>query len=431
MTGMTSAVAVRDLGALAIETGQTRWTEMQEAAFGQLGIADAPEGDKGVFLHVSQRTGLDPFSKQIYMIPRWDYQAKKNKYTIQTGIEGFRVMRSRAERLEGVRGILSRPVYYDAEGAEHKVWVSRGVPVAVEMTYTVRDRNGVETPYTSILRFDEYRQTRKDGDQQVLSGQWATKPTHMLEKCTEADVYRKAFPQDFSGVQLDDAMPPPDPDAPAAAPPVQRVTAEQLRVRRPQTATATVVAPDAPPAGGEAAVAPSAAAPAPPASGAPSSPAPAATPSASAESPQPGAGEDPTTSGASSSAPAPDSGSQQKTDGPSPSTGSGSASTAKADPDAPASVTNPQITAIWTILTNVFGFTGKDKEQARLVCAHIVQHDLSSTTMLSKTEAGTILDTLGHWQYGAEQEHQEPRDYMLALIASQDPDAQDGATDAQ
>jgi phage recombination protein Bet len=242
-----SALAVREHGALAIEAGQTRWTEMQEAAFGQLGIADAPEGDKGVFLHVSQRTGLDPFSRQIYMIPRWDYQAKKNKYTIQTGIEGFRVMRSRAERLEGVRGILSRPVYYDREGKEFKVWFFQQPPVAVEMTYTVRDRNGVETPYTSILRFDEYRQTRKDGDHQVLSGQWATKPCHMLEKCVEADVYRKAFPQDFSGVQLDDAMPLPDPDDAPAEPQRQRVTAAQAAQRRPQTVTATVVTPDAAP----------------------------------------------------------------------------------------------------------------------------------------------------------------------------------------
>jgi len=256
MTTTANGLALRDdraivnvpAGALAIEAGQTAWTTMQAAALGQLGIADAPEGDKQVFLHVYQRTGLDPFAKQIYMIPRWDYQAKKNKWSIQTGIEGFRVIRGRAERAEGVRGILSRPLFYDAEGNEYKAWLSRGVPVAVEMTYTVRDRNGIETPYTSILRFDEYRQTRKDGDQTVLSGQWAVKPTHMLEKCTEADVYRKAFPQDYSGVDLDDAMPEPDPDAVTAyqrqAPPVADLKARAAA----HTVTATVVTPEPSPA---------------------------------------------------------------------------------------------------------------------------------------------------------------------------------------
>ena len=96
---------------------------------------------------------------------------------------------------------------------------------------------------------------------------------------------------------------------------------------------------------------------------------------------------------------------------------------ATGDPDAnPGSVTTKQITAIWTILTKEFGFGSAeaDKDQARLVCAHIVDHDLSTTTMLSKREAGTILDTLGHWQYQAEQEKQDPRDYMMALLVAQD-----------
>jgi recombination protein RecT len=92
--------------------------------------------------------------------------------------------------------------------------------------------------------------------------------------------------------------------------------------------------------------------------------------------------------------------------------------------EAHGTVTTAQITAIWTILTGVFGFTRDEKDQARLVCAHIVQRDLASTTHLSKREAGTILDELSTWQYGAEQESQHPRDYMTALMISQDPDAQ-------
>ena len=242
-------------GALAIEAGQTAWTTMQAAALGQLGIADAPEGDKQVFLHVSQRTGLDPFAKQIYMIGRKENKKEKRgdrwvdnwtvKWSIQTGIEGFRVIRSRAERDEGVRGILSEAVYYDGKGQEYDTWYFQQPPVIVKMTYTVRDRNGIETPYVSKLRFDEYRQTRKenrDGTEvQVLSGQWATKPVHMLEKCTEADVYRKAFPQDFSGIHLDDTMPLPDPDdVPAQRQPAPQVGDLRQRAAA-QTVTATVI----------------------------------------------------------------------------------------------------------------------------------------------------------------------------------------------
>ncbi|MGH6656560.1 MAG: recombinase RecT [Actinocrinis sp.] len=274
MTGMSNDLAVRGeraavsvpAGALAIEAGQTTWTTMQAAALGQLGIADAPEGDKQVFLHVSQRTGLDPFARQIYMIGRNEKKNVKQpggrweevwttKYTIQTGIEGFRVIRGRAEHKEGIRGILSRPVFYNGAGDEFKVWFFKNPPAAVELTYTVRDRNGNDTPYTSILRYDEYAQTKKQTangvDTWVPVSQWATKPVHMLEKCTEADVYRKAFPQDFSGVDLDDAMPAPDPaDAVPEQPQRQRVTAGQARARAPQTVTAAAepVTPDVPPA---------------------------------------------------------------------------------------------------------------------------------------------------------------------------------------
>jgi len=247
---MTNALAVREpTGALAIQADQVRWEPMQLAALGQLGIADAPDGDKQVFLHVSQRTGLDPFARQIYMIGRPEKKNRKlpngqwteektTKWTIQTGIEGWRVIRDRAERRNGVRGIKSRFTYYAPDGSDHKVWVRRDPPVACEMTYTVIEPGGREVPYTSVLRFNEYVQTKtvkQDGqDVTVAVAQWATKPVHMLEKCVEADAYRCAFPQDYSGVVLDDAMPYAEPDEAPAAPERQRVTGEQARARAAQ-----------------------------------------------------------------------------------------------------------------------------------------------------------------------------------------------------
>lgn len=265
MNATGNALAVREpAGALAIQDGQVEWTTMQLAALGQLGIADAPDGDKQVFLHVSQRTGLDPFARQIYMIGRQEkknvkqpngqwIEVKTTKWGIQTGIEGWRVIRDRAEKRYGVRGIKSRFTYYAPDGNAFPVWVRRDPPVAIEMTYTVVEPGGREVPYTSILRFDEYKQSKtytKDGQEVTVAiAQWAVKPVHMLEKCCEADAYRCAFPQDYSGVVLDDAMPWQDPDdAPAVQPERQRVTgddlrarAEQARQQQPQRVTSTVV----------------------------------------------------------------------------------------------------------------------------------------------------------------------------------------------
>lgn len=216
--------------ALAIQPGQISWDSTQLAALNQLGLADASDGDRSVFLHVSQRTGLDPFARQIYMIPRREKvpgtQNWRTKWTIQTGIEGWRVIRDRAERRYGVRGTLSRAIWYDGDGGEHKVWVRPDPPAACELTYTVKDSEGFETPYTSVLQFREYAQTGNDGQ---LIAQWASKKSHMLEKCTEADVYRKAFPQDFSGIYLDDAMPQDTPaDAARDGRPRGRVTAGEV-----------------------------------------------------------------------------------------------------------------------------------------------------------------------------------------------------------
>src|SRR5690606_39397880 len=90
----TTEIAVSTVGALALDPHQTEWTGPQKAALAQLGIADAPAGDQLVFLHYAQRTGLDPFAKQIYMIGRREWDAKTRqetyRYTTQAGIAGLR-----------------------------------------------------------------------------------------------------------------------------------------------------------------------------------------------------------------------------------------------------------------------------------------------------------------------------------------------------
>lgn len=101
------------------------------------------------------------------------------------------------------------------------------------------------------------------------------------------------------------------------------------------------------------------------------------------------------------------------------------------DYDTPGTAPANMITAIWTVLSTNYRFTKNEKDQARAVCAHVISHDLASTTNLSRNEAKTILDTLGHWQYQAEREQKSPRDYMTALMASQDADPRDEDEEAR
>jgi phage recombination protein Bet len=377
VTTLDSRQPAQPSAALAIRPGQTDWDKFQAAALSQIGLKDASNADRAVFLHQCQRTGLDPFSRQIYMIGRNEKQRDGSwgtKWTIQTGIDGWRVIRDRAEKRAGVRGILGRAIFYDREGNEFRVWVRPDPPAACEITYTVRDATG-ETPYTSVLQFDGYVQT-KDGRPVA---QWATKGPHMLEKCTEADVYRKAFPQDFAGISLDDAMPPPD-EAPAPA--NGRVTAADIQGRtRPQVRGQIMHGP-------------------PDASPAETAPfAPPAEPAGEAPTPPDENEPVPTNGDAATSATGP---------------GNGGASS---DPDEPL-VTAGQLTAIRRILTAVFAFTRDEEEQARAVCAHITDRALGGMKDMTRSEGRAVVDTLADWRAKAKEQEVPPRDYLDEVMTA-------------
>jgi hypothetical protein len=95
------------------------------------------------------------------------------------------------------------------------------------------------------------------------------------------------------------------------------------------------------------------------------------------------------------------------------------------DYDTPGTATSGkggQLTALWTILKTEFGFGEDEKEQARAVVEHIVQHKLtgSTTASLSFNEARTVLDTLAHWLAQAKDKGDEPRDYLIAVMVAEE-----------
>src|SRR6266702_2094025 len=77
-----------------------------------------------------------------------------------------------------------------------------------------------------------------------------------------------------------------------------------------------------------------------------------------------------------------------------------------------------QLTALWTVLNEVFEFSSDQKDQARSVAEHVIGRDLPGTTGdLSYNEARTVLDTLANWQKVAESRGEHPRDVMIAAMA--------------
>jgi len=185
---------------LAIQPGQTGFTQKQVAALRQLGVEKVNESDLAVFFHQCVRTGLDPFARQVYLVGRWDGRSQSTKYTIQTGIDGYRLI---AERT----GVYA--------GSDES-WVEgpNGLPTSATVS-VYKVIGGVRCAFTATAHWSEYCQTTKDGRPMGL---WAKMPHRMLAKCAEALALRKAFPQDLAGVYTSEEMSQADSETRVTAP---------------------------------------------------------------------------------------------------------------------------------------------------------------------------------------------------------------------
>jgi len=183
---------------------------------------EATDNELKLFLYAAQRYGLDPLRRQIFCIHRSANQningqwVTAKKMTIQTSIDGFRILAERS----GEYGGQDKPkFFYDKDGnvesAEVTVYRFRG---------DLRYQAAVVEAY-----FNEYQQTGKDGKAQGL---WAKMPRTMLAKCAEALALRKAFPQQLSGLYTEDEMAQAD-KAEQPAPAVQQVKEAPKQVAAP------------------------------------------------------------------------------------------------------------------------------------------------------------------------------------------------------
>jgi phage recombination protein Bet len=195
-----------EAGSLAIEHDQYEFTGAQKQALVHIGVENASDGDLEVFFHVCKRTGLDPFAKQIYMLGRqtsvrnadgsW---GKVTKQTIQTGIDGFRLIGRRAASSAHHTVSVDAPEWAHRDGTWRPVWDREwGLPLGARVTI----RRAGE-PFTAVALFDEYKQTKANGG---LTSMWEQRPAGQLAKCAEALAWRMAFPQDLSGIYADEEM---------------------------------------------------------------------------------------------------------------------------------------------------------------------------------------------------------------------------------
>lgn len=166
---------------------------------------DLTDDELQLFAFVAQRSGLDPFAKQVYAVKRG------GKVTFQTGIDGYRSTAERTGEYDG-----SDEPEYGPDDNGHPSWARVTV---------YRFRNGRRVGQSATAHWSEFHPGADP------MGMWRKMPRNQLAKCAEALALRKAFPYVLADIYTAEEMDQAATDAPAPVAP--NVTArERLAARR-------------------------------------------------------------------------------------------------------------------------------------------------------------------------------------------------------
>lgn len=203
----------------------------------------ANKNELALFLTQCQRSGLDPFAKQIYWVKRG------GKGTTQVSIDGLRLIAHRTGQFAG-----SEVWWCGPDGQWRDVWLESKPPAAAKCTVK-KLISGQVIETSAVAKYASYS----------AQNLWQTMPEVMIAKCAEALALRRAFPQETSGLyaaeemdQADDGRPAPVAELappPASSETVDVVTGEIVAstaptvTRRPPPAVANSTAEEATPVG--------------------------------------------------------------------------------------------------------------------------------------------------------------------------------------
>jgi phage recombination protein Bet len=158
----------------------------------------ASKDDVALFIATCERTGLDPFARQIMPSSR-NTNRNGQWVTIWTWlvtIDGLRKIAVDSGDYEGQEG----PWWCGKDGVWQEVWAKDEPCFAAKVLV---HRKGFRTGLSGIAKYDSYVQKKKDGTPNQV---WATLGDHMTAKCAEALALRRAYPNEMAGLYTSDEM---------------------------------------------------------------------------------------------------------------------------------------------------------------------------------------------------------------------------------
>jgi phage recombination protein Bet len=150
-------------------------------------LTGASDAEAAVLMELARLRRLNPLTRQVHFVKRWNQDRGCETWAAQVGIDGFRAIAERTGMYDG----QDEPEFeYDEKGQ-------------VKLCRVRVYRKDWTRPSVGVAHFSEYAQYKKD---RTLTNMWLTKPHVMLAKCSEGLAMRKAFPDDTSGLYAEEEM---------------------------------------------------------------------------------------------------------------------------------------------------------------------------------------------------------------------------------
>jgi phage recombination protein Bet len=145
------------------------------------------------FAKACAESRLSPFKRQVHLIKRWSRAG--DRYTIQTGIDGYRAIANRTGQYAG-----NDDCTYDDGKTEFQL-LSKNMGCVTATATVYRVVGGIRCPFAATAAWESY--CPKEDKNAFM---WNKMPFLMLGKCAEALALRKAFPEELGGIYTDEEM---------------------------------------------------------------------------------------------------------------------------------------------------------------------------------------------------------------------------------